>query len=326
MHSKVLLAAVTLVLWVGGCSGGDHDENSNRPDAGYYDGTIAPDVTPCEDADDDGVCDFQDVCPGHDDTVDADADGVPDGCDLCPGHDDTVDTDSDGIADGCDNCPEVSNALQEDSDGMAAVPIPFAAEAAGGAILTTSTDVSLGFDFVFFGQTFDQIHVNRGGFLAFVRPNWWWCDGIPETETPNGVIALSWLGYGYNYDFGAGSLTYETRGAAPNRRFVATFDNAAPPASLDPTATVTTQAILYENTNVIEVHTTVQNTGGNGPERTRGLENLLGTLAAILPGERDTSFALSNDSVRFTTDSAADGVGDACANVTDQQYMGVCGC
>jgi len=37
----------------------------------------------CPDADSDGVCDADDVCPGSDDALDADGDGVPDGCDPC---------------------------------------------------------------------------------------------------------------------------------------------------------------------------------------------------------------------------------------------------
>jgi len=45
------------------------------------DGVIT--CTGCSDGDGDGVCDDQDVCPGHDDNVDSDGDGVPDGCD-CP--------------------------------------------------------------------------------------------------------------------------------------------------------------------------------------------------------------------------------------------------
>ena len=36
------------------------------------------------DADDDGVCDESDICPGGDDTMDADEDGTPDDCDGCP--------------------------------------------------------------------------------------------------------------------------------------------------------------------------------------------------------------------------------------------------
>ncbi|MDW3646092.1 MAG: T9SS type A sorting domain-containing protein [Bacteroidia bacterium] len=38
---------------------------------------------PCSDADNDGVCDGNDVCPGSDDLQDADGDGIPDGCDDC---------------------------------------------------------------------------------------------------------------------------------------------------------------------------------------------------------------------------------------------------
>ncbi|MEM1322250.1 MAG: lectin-like protein [Bacteroidota bacterium] len=102
------------------------------------------------DADSDGVCDADDVCPGFDDTADADGDGTPDGCDdcdntlegtacddgdacttndvydancncagtfadadadgvcdaddVCPGFDDNLDGDNDGTPDGCDTC------------------------------------------------------------------------------------------------------------------------------------------------------------------------------------------------------------------------------
>ncbi len=57
---------------------------------------------PCPDADLDGVCDADDICPGGDDNVDTDNDGVPDGCDVCPGGDDTLDIDGDGFPDRCD--------------------------------------------------------------------------------------------------------------------------------------------------------------------------------------------------------------------------------
>jgi cysteine-rich repeat protein len=51
----------------------------------------------CDDADGDGVCDADDVCPLGDDTVDADGNGTPDACDLC----------AEGCAtwyDGCNTC------------------------------------------------------------------------------------------------------------------------------------------------------------------------------------------------------------------------------
>ena len=102
-----------------------------------------------QDADSDGVCDANDVCPGGDDNVDVDNDGTPDDCDdctlagiacddgdacttgetydancncsggtfqdadsdgvcdandVCPGGDDNVDVDNDGTPDDCDDC------------------------------------------------------------------------------------------------------------------------------------------------------------------------------------------------------------------------------
>ena len=38
---------------------------------------------PCQDDDNDGVCNAVDVCAGFDDSIDTDGDGVPDGCDNC---------------------------------------------------------------------------------------------------------------------------------------------------------------------------------------------------------------------------------------------------
>ncbi len=51
------------------CDGVDHDCD------GHAEG----------DADGDGVCDDDDICPGHDDNADADGDGIPDGCDQAAG-------------------------------------------------------------------------------------------------------------------------------------------------------------------------------------------------------------------------------------------------
>ena len=59
---------------------------------------------PCTgDADLDGVCDEDDLCPGSNDLIDTDGDGVPNGCDECEGSIDAIDVDGDGIPDGCDD-------------------------------------------------------------------------------------------------------------------------------------------------------------------------------------------------------------------------------
>ena len=66
------------------------------------DGTCEP---PCEDDDDDGVCNDDDICVGGDDTADADGDGIPDACDADSGLEvctNGIDDDADGAAD-CDD-------------------------------------------------------------------------------------------------------------------------------------------------------------------------------------------------------------------------------
>lgn len=116
---------------------------------------------PCADADSDGVCDGEDVCPGFDDNLigtacsdgddctindvwgndcncngtysDSDGDGVCDGEDVCPGGDDTIDTDGDGIPDACDSdCTSTStafttNPLTHSGGGSSATSITFPA-------------------------------------------------------------------------------------------------------------------------------------------------------------------------------------------------------
>ena len=68
------------------------------------------------DADGDGVCDSDDVCPGFDDNADGDGDGTPDACDPCPA-DNPDDTDGDGVCDSSDPCP-ADNPDDSDGDGV----------------------------------------------------------------------------------------------------------------------------------------------------------------------------------------------------------------
>ncbi|MHC4429227.1 MAG: purple acid phosphatase family protein, partial [Planctomycetota bacterium] len=69
------------------------------------------------DADADGVCDADDLCPDDydPDQADTDGDGTPDACDPCPGDADD-DGDGDGLCGDVDNCPEDFNPNQEDGD------------------------------------------------------------------------------------------------------------------------------------------------------------------------------------------------------------------
>ena len=99
--------------------------------------------TSCPDADGDGVCDDDDICPGFDDNLDADSDGTPDGCDTCDGSQDGMpcddgddcttadvfdadcncagvfsDTDGDGVCDFDDVCTGSDDNIDSDGDGI----------------------------------------------------------------------------------------------------------------------------------------------------------------------------------------------------------------
>ena len=95
------------------------------------------------DADQDGVCDAEDICPDGDDNLDEDEDGIPDACDdcnddlvgtPCDDNDDCteqdlydfncncfgtfVDSDQDGVCDAEDVCPGGNDNLDSDGDGI----------------------------------------------------------------------------------------------------------------------------------------------------------------------------------------------------------------
>jgi hypothetical protein len=84
----------------------------------------------CPDADGDGVCNDDDLCPAvaDPDQADADGDSVGDACDPCPADPDDTDEDGDGRCGAADNCPTVSNPGQQDADadgaGDACDPCP----------------------------------------------------------------------------------------------------------------------------------------------------------------------------------------------------------
>ncbi len=100
---------------------------------GNYSGTLSVSLSDisycspipgCPDADNDGVCDVDDVCPGFDDNLIGTA--CDDG-DVCTTNDTygndcncagtSADSDGDGVCDGEDNCPDDANSDQADGDG-----------------------------------------------------------------------------------------------------------------------------------------------------------------------------------------------------------------
>jgi hypothetical protein len=159
----------------------------------------------------------------------------------------------------------------------------------------TSTALPIGFTFNFFNTNYTQFYISSNGFMGFSAgmPNGC-CSGgtIPTAGGPDNFIAFSWDDM---YPPGAGSIQYFTVGSAPNRTLVMNFYDI--PFCCGSTPAVKTQVLLYETTNVIEIHTEYANGVSPG---TMGIENLGGSNGYAVSGRNSETWpSLTNDYVAF---------------------------
>ncbi|HEX9129137.1 MAG TPA: HYR domain-containing protein [Gemmatimonadaceae bacterium] len=199
--------------------------------------------------------------------------------------------------------------------------VPFEVEAIPGVIIPQDsvtddgylTDIPLGFNFDFYGATYDKVNVYSNGFLEFgapqidpARAGFFKGGFIPGAQLPNNIIAFAWTDWSPQLVYGG--IRYETRGTAPHRRFLLQFNNV--PAFHSPTGTVMMQLVLNEGSNVITIYTNTLVITNSSQRITQGIENANGTAAAFdsvtntLVGVTSPRvanfFSLTNDAVRFT--------------------------
>jgi N-acetylneuraminic acid mutarotase len=161
----------------------------------------------------------------------------------------------------------------------------------------TTGALPIGFGFTFFGNTYTTFNISSNGFIGFdPGMSHGCCSGrsIPLNDGINNLIAAAWTDL---HPGGGGGIFYETRGRAPGRYLVVSYQNI-PWCCESGVNRVTTQIILYEGTNAIEIHTTNQSVGHT---YTQGVENAAGTEAGFVPGRVAANYGYINDAVRFTT-------------------------
>jgi hypothetical protein len=160
----------------------------------------------------------------------------------------------------------LSTGVNGDDDGSSALPI--------------------GFDFTFYGNTYNQFYVASNGMITFgdFRQQASWGDwphyinrSIPNSNWPNNYIAPFWddtTAYN-NLDQ---RIVYQTIGTAPNRMLVVQYTNVG--FYDDPTPLGTFFAILYEGSNNIQFqyrYLIGDNVRAHGSSATIGLENANGS-------------------------------------------------
>lgn len=137
--------------------------------------------------------------------------------------------------------------------------------------------VPIGFNFIFYGNTYSTANISTEGFLSFgagytTSTN----QNIPSTSTPNNIIAPFWDSLNPS---SAGDIYYETIGTAPNRTFVAEWRNITQ-SSLSTDYSFEVQ--LDEGSNSIRlVYGFMHGAYADGSSATVGIENSSGTDAVL---------------------------------------------
>ncbi|MGH7651395.1 MAG: HYR domain-containing protein [Gemmatimonadaceae bacterium] len=175
-------------------------------------------------------------------------------------------------------------------------------------------DLPIGFDFNFYGNTYSKLNLYLNGFVTFgpaVAGDFYQVaslGGIPSTSDPNNMIAFAWSDWVPGNV--PGSMTYETRGSAPNRRFVVQLKGVPESGG---SGNLTAQLVLSEGSNDITMYVTHLNITNGANRVTQGIENAGGTEATfdsvmtgggLSPRVRGF-FSLTNDALRFSPANVA---------------------
>ncbi len=203
-----------------------------------------------------------------------------------------------------------------------AQPITFTTFPTSGTPLVLGDDqmssaIPIGFTFQFYCNNYTQAEVSSNGFLTFNLGTFasGCCSGltIPSSGAPDNYIAAFWNDL---YPPGGGTITYTTIGTSPNQIFILTYSGIPHCCAFGPPLN-SAQIVLYETTNVIEIHT--GQLTNDGSTCTQGIENSTGTSGVASPSLNSTLNTLSNTAYRFTNvtatpPSSITGIASACQN------------
>ncbi|MGV8993467.1 MAG: fibronectin type III domain-containing protein, partial [Flavobacterium sp.] len=195
-------------------------------------------------------------------------------------------------------------------------PFPFT----GGIEMPITSDddytpsFTLPFNFCFFGESYDFVRVGDNGVITFGLPYtdtygdycpWTLSQPIPNTDfsIKNAIYGVFQDMYTTNNPGPNTSINYQVLGTYPCRALVVNF-NEVPAFGSSCTGAefrTTTQIVLYEISNVIEIY--VKNrtacTGWQSGLGVLGIQNAAGTIAYTPPGRNTGAWNASNEAWRF---------------------------
>jgi hypothetical protein len=182
--------------------------------------------------------------------------------------------------------------------------------------------IPIGFDFNFFGTTFNTLAAGTNGLLMFgTVPGYGTSAGqlgqytfqgppfFPNTNNPGNIIALMATDLHMGTNTTNASIRYWTQGYAPNRVFIIKYTNVNG-YSANPAATV--EARLYETLGMVDIVITSKTFSNSSIV---GLQNATKTIGAVAPGRAGGTWTVTtpeawrfNPPANYTTVWYANGV------------------
>ena len=227
---------------------------------------------------------------------------------VCASVEIDVATTSPGVIDLCPglNCVDLVAEFTDSKDTASytvlpvvfAPPFPFT----GGTQLPITFDdrwsapFTLPFNFCFYGINYPQVNVGSNGVITFnnfaADSNCPWATD-PAVNLPNPAFPILNAIYGPYQDIDPSvptapivrSINYQVLGVAPCRAFVVNFYNIGQFSCGTSVGLQTSQIVLYETSNVIEVYVQDRTTciGWNEGSGVIGIQNAAGTIATFPP-------------------------------------------
>lgn len=165
--------------------------------------------------------------------------------------------------------------------------------------------VNIGFDFVFYGEHFNKCVISANNFLTFDTSlanssSSWVYSTAKNSNQLDKVIMFPFQDV--NMGLGTGTISYQTMGTAPNRVFIVEFCQCPLFSCTD--SLVTNQVILYEGSNIIEMHITSNSSCLSWQSGTAIQGLMSGTLSDLVPGRDvpNSPWSATNDARRFIPD------------------------
>ncbi|WP_026450936.1 gliding motility-associated C-terminal domain-containing protein [Aequorivita capsosiphonis] len=192
-------------------------------------------------------------------------------------------------------------------------PFPFT----GGTPVSVDTDdvwsnaIQLPFDFCFFGETYTEMVIGSNAAISFdLNANspggycgWSFDESIPNPNLFSAAIFGPYMDVDPSVS-GSGQINWTVFGEAPCRTMVVNFPGIPFYSSSCNNLELTSQVVIYETTNVVEVYVEDRSNGctWNDGNAVLGIQNEGGSQGYTPPGRNTGNWSASNEAWRFTPD------------------------